>query len=119
MSKQEWETIGEGFLSQFFSNNTPEHFSQFYGNDSVLSVEKDKFLGAKDIIEKLTAVKTVKTPEDYEIQPSNNGILIFLSGKLQLENETNAFPFIRVFFLAPTQQGTIYVKNDMYKLTFG
>ena len=52
----------------------------------------------------------------HEIQPSNNGILIFMSGVLLLSGETNPLNFTRVFFVAQNQQGQLYIKNDMYKL---
>ena len=119
MSKPEWETIGENFLQQYFSANQYEHLLKFYGNDSILSVEKDKFNGGNEIAAKLASVPGEMKVSTYEIQPSTNGILIFISGGLTLQGEQNAFPFVRVFFLAPTQQGSLYIKNDMYKLTLG
>ena len=36
-----------------------------------------------------------------------------------LEGQTNALNFHRIFFLAPTNTGSIYVKNDMFLVTFG
>ena len=47
---------------------------------------------------------------EFEIQPSQNGILIFMTGQIQLEGESHALGFVRVFFLAPTQTGSIYGK---------
>jgi hypothetical protein len=84
-----------------------------------LSVETDKFSGINDICSKLTSVPANFKVTAYEIQPSINGILIFLNGQLQLIGEQNAFSFVRVFFLTSTQQGSIYIKNDMYQLTLG
>jgi len=37
---------------------------------------------------------------NYEIQPSDTGVLIYLSGLLILEGESNPINFVRVFFLA-------------------
>lgn len=90
----------------------------FYRDDSLLSVDNDKYLGTNDIVAKLTATPTKLKVDNHEIQPSTNGILIFLSGFLTLEGENNAIGFTRVFFLTPHQQ-SFYIRNDMYKLMLG
>ena len=46
--------------------------------------------------------------KSHEIQPSNNGILIFMNGALLLSGETNPLGFVRVFFVAQSQQGNLY-----------
>ena len=119
MSKPEYQLIGESFLQQFFSNNSSDHISKFYGNDSVLSVENDKYAGTKDITDKLSTISAQYQVSFNEIQPSQNGLLIFLSGKMLLQGESNAINFHRIFFLAPTENGSIYIKNDMFLITFG
>lgn len=119
MSKPEYEVIGESFLKQFFSNNSKEHISMFYGNDSILSVENDKYAGTNNITEKLSSISAQYQVSFNEIQPSQNGLLIFLSGKMLLHGETNPINFHRIFFLAPTENGSIYIKNDMFLITFG
>ena len=123
----EWIKIGEQFLQQFFSSSdinvrffdSYQHYANYYASDSILSVEKKKFVGTNDIATKLSSVPGAMQVNTHEIQPSNNGIIIFMSGLLQLQGEKNAFPFCRVFFLTSNQNGNIYVKNDMYKLTLG
>lgn len=118
MSKPEFEVIAESFLQQFFSNYSREHFALFYGNDSVLSVEKDKYTG-EDIADKLGSISAQFKVSFHESQPSNNGILIFLSGTMVLCGESNPISFQRIFFLSPTQTGSLYVKNDMFFTTSG
>lgn len=38
--------------------------------------------------------------KNHEIQPSGNGILIYLSGLILITGETNPINFVRVFYLA-------------------
>ena len=38
--------------------------------------------------------------KSWDAQPSQNGIVIYISGLLLIEGETNPINFVRVFFLA-------------------
>ncbi len=40
------------------------------------------------------------TPTNYDIQPSGTSILIYISGNLVIQGETNPMNFVRVFLLA-------------------
>lgn len=117
--KPEYETIGESFLQQYFSSNQRDFTAKFYGNDSILSVEKEKYYGSNDISDKLSSLSADYKVSFHEIQPSNNGILIILSGGMRFSGENNAINFTRVFFLTQAQTGSIYVKNDMFLITSG
>lgn len=117
--QDECNNIGKSFLQQYFGSHSEEHYANFYGNDSMLSVENDKFVGTKNIAEKLASIKSQYKVTFHEIQPSQNGILIFLSGQMVLDGETNPINFHRIFFLAASQTGSLYVKNDMFLITFG
>jgi hypothetical protein len=66
----------------------------------------------------------------WDAQPSENGIVIYLSGLLLIEGESNPINFVRVFFLASANNSffskiyfisfllIITVRNDIYKITF-
>ena len=115
--------IGESFLNYFFQS-TEVNFLNFtqntvnsYQNDSVLTFESEVFHGKQNIAEKLTTLNVnfilfilqlVTKFTNYEIQPSNNGILIYLSGTLTIQGETNEICFSRVFFLASMENGSFY-----------
>ena len=49
-----------------------------------MTVENEKFNGANDISDKLSTVEAEYKVTFHEIQPSNNGILIFLSGQMTM-----------------------------------
>ena len=130
------KSIGENFLQSFFSNTSPnvrlvllkQAQGQFYGSDSLLSFESETFFGNQQIFEKLNQLPIKQSEvKVYDIQPSGNGILIYLSGLLVVEGETNPMNFVRVFFLAAANNSyysnynltfLILVKNDIYKVTF-
>jgi hypothetical protein len=111
------KSIGESFLQSFFSQNVSGQAS-FYGNDSLLSFESEIFSGSQEIIGKLSSLPIKQSEvKNYEIQPSGTGILIYLSGLIIIEGESNPMNFVRVFFLA-NAGNSYYLKNDIYKVTF-
>ena len=110
------DNIGRQFLQAFFQQNAD--ISNFYGNDSILSFESETYIGRDDIVGKLKSFQVATIPTNYSVQPSNNGILIFCSGSLQLKGETNQMPFVRCIVLV-NSGGSYYIKNDIYKVTFG
>ena len=110
------DNIGRQFLQAFFQQNAD--ISNFYGNDSILSFESETYIGRDDIVGKLKSFQVATIPTNYSVQPSNNGILIFCSGSLQLNGETNQMPFVRCIVLV-NSGGSYYIKNDIYKVTFG
>ena len=106
--------IGLQFLQAFFSQNA--NISNFYGNDSVLTFETDNFIGKDEIVGKLKNLQVNTIPKNYSVQPSVNGILIYFAGMFQIAGEQNQMPFTRVIFLA-NNNGSYYIKNDIYKVT--
>ena len=110
------DNIGRQFLQAFFQQNAD--ISNFYGNDSILNVESDVFIGREEIVAKLKSIQVSTIPTNYSVQPSNNGILIFCSGMFQITGEQNQMPFVRCIFLV-NSGGSYYIKNDIYKITFG
>ena len=107
--------IGLQFLQAFFNQNAD--ISNFYGNDSILTFEKENLIGKDEIVGKLKNLQVNTIPKDYSVQPSVNGILIYFSGMFQIVGEQNQMPFTRCIFLA-NNNGSYYIKNDIYKVTF-
>lgn len=93
-------------------------YSSYYGNDSVLTFESEIFFGATNITTKLQSLNVATTFTHCDIQPGVSGILLLTSGTICLQGETNHLPFMRVMYLSQLN-GSYYVKNDVYKITFG
>lgn len=111
------KNIGQQFLQTFFGKGTID-YANYYGNDSVLTFESEVFFGQNNINEKLKSLNLSSNFTNFEVQPSASGILIFVSGTCCIAGESNQIPFMRVMFLAQSN-GSYYVKNDIYKITFG
>ena len=109
------KNIGEQFLKAFFSQGVD--ISNFYGNDSILTFENETLIGRDQILNKLKMLQINTIPNNYSVQPSKKGILIYFSGNCCIAGETNQMPFTRCIFLA-NANGSYYIKNDIYKLSF-
>ena len=81
------KNIGEQFLKAFFSQGVD--ISNFYGNDSILTFENETLIGRDQILNKLKMLQINTIPNNYSVQPSNNGILIYFSGNCCISGETN------------------------------
>ncbi len=110
------DNIGRQFLQAFFDKTAD--ISNFYGNDSILTFESENIIGKEEIVGKLKNLQVNTIPTNYSVQPSINGILIYFSGQFQIIGEQNQMPFSRCIFLAHNN-GSYYIKNDIYKVTFG
>lgn len=109
------QNIGEQFLKAFFTPGVDT--GNFYGNDSILTFEQETFIGKEDILSKIKMLAVNTIPNNYSVQPSSNGILIYFSGNCCIAGETNQMPFTRCIFLA-NSNGSYYIKNDIYKISF-
>ncbi|KAE9603039.1 hypothetical protein Lal_00012761 [Lupinus albus] len=119
------DSVAKAFVEHYYStfDNNRHALFGLYQDGSMLTFEGDKIQGAQAIVTKLTslpfqhchhAISTVDS------QPSgvNSGMLVFVSGTLQLAGEQNALKFSQMFHLLPTQQGSYYVLNDIFRLNY-
>lgn len=90
----------------------------------MLTFEGQRVQGQQNIVKKLTELsfQTVQhAPQTVDCQPTpNNGILVFVSGALRVDNDTNPLKFSQAFHLLPLPTGQgYYVFNDIFRLNYG
>ncbi|PKU81449.1 nuclear transport factor 2B [Dendrobium catenatum] len=89
----------------------------------MLSFEGAKTQGAAAITAKLTGLPFQQCQHNIstiDCQPSGpaGGVLVFVSGSLQLPGEQHALKFSQMFHLIPTPQASFYVLNDIFRLNY-
>ncbi|CAN6471817.1 unnamed protein product [Victoria cruziana] len=89
----------------------------------MLTFEGQKIQGAQNITAKLTSLPFQQCQHSIttvDCQPSGpaGGMLVFVSGNLQLAGEQHPLKFSQMFHLMPTQQGSFYVLNDIFRLNY-
>ncbi|KAK9113433.1 hypothetical protein Syun_020230 [Stephania yunnanensis] len=89
----------------------------------MLTFEGQKIQGSTNIVTKLTSLpfqqcKHAITTVDCQPSGPAGGMLVFVSGNLQLLGESHALKFSQMFHLMPTPQGSFYVLNDIFRLNY-
>ncbi|CAN1222332.1 Nuclear transport factor 2B [Linum grandiflorum] len=91
----------------------------------MLTFEGQKMLGVDQISAKLNGLPfdhckhLVSTVDSQAAPPPTGGIVVFVSGCLQLLGEEHPLRFSQMFHLLPTTQGTFFVQNDIFRLNYG
>ncbi|KAK4603265.1 nuclear transport factor 2B [Quercus suber] len=111
----------EHYYSTFDSNRSA--LANLYQEGSMLTFEGQKIQGSPNIVAKLTSLpfqqcKHHITTVDCQPSGPSGGMLVFVSGNLQISGEQHALKFSQMFHLIPTPQGSFYVLNDIFRLNY-
>ncbi|XP_047159404.1 nuclear transport factor 2B-like [Vigna umbellata] len=121
------DAVAKAFVDHYYStfDTNRSNLRNLYQEDSMLSFEGEKILGAHSIAAKLTSLPFHQCQHSIttvDCQPSGvgagAGVLVFVSGNLQLAGEQHALKFSQMFHLMPSQQGSYYVLNDIFRLNY-
>eukprot|EP00180_Rhodochaete_pulchella_P003179 Plantae.Rhodophyta-Rhodochaete_pulchella.ctg52372.p1 GENE.Plantae.Rhodophyta-Rhodochaete_pulchella.ctg52372~~Plantae.Rhodophyta-Rhodochaete_pulchella.ctg52372.p1 ORF type:complete len:139 (-),score=17.36 Plantae.Rhodophyta-Rhodochaete_pulchella.ctg52372:76-468(-) len=130
MEKQQWEQVGEAFVGHYYQtfDSNRQALAPLYRQNSMLTFEGERFMDAANIINKLTSLpfqkvvhQTVTIDTQPIVYPQPNGILVFVSGNLLVDDNVNPMKFSQTFtlFPDPAQPGNYWVHNDMFRLNYG
>ncbi|KAG7982150.1 hypothetical protein I3843_04G035400 [Carya illinoinensis] len=86
----------------------------------MLTFEGQKIQSSQNIVANLTSLLLQQCKHTINCQPSGpaGGMLVFVSGNLELAGEQHALKFSQMFHLIPTQQGSFYELNDIFGLNY-
>mmetsp|Transcript_15649 Transcript_15649/g.13312 ORF Transcript_15649/g.13312 Transcript_15649/m.13312 type:complete len:92 (-) Transcript_15649:192-467(-) len=91
----------------------------------MLTFEGEQFQGAGSIVQKIASLPFQKVRHqiikaDCQPNPSNNGVIVFVTGNLFVDDNSNPLKFGQVFHLAPNPStGGFYCMNDLFRLNIG
>ncbi|XP_058731776.1 nuclear transport factor 2A-like [Vicia villosa] len=119
------DALAKAFVEHYYTtfDNNRAGLATLYQEGSMLTFEGQKIQGSPNIVAKLTSLPFQQCHHSIttvDCQPStvNAGMLVFVSGNLQLGGEQHALKFSQMFHLIPTQQGSYYVQNDIFRLNY-
>ncbi|RWW34187.1 hypothetical protein BHE74_00022217 [Ensete ventricosum] len=133
------EAVAKAFVDHYYRtfDGNRAALGGLYHDASMLTFEGDKIQGAAAIVAKLTSLpfqQCAHAISTVDFQPSGpaGGMLVFVSGSLQLAGESHTLKFSQVcslsvfapfiyrlmFHLMPTPQGSFYVLNDIFRLNY-
>ncbi|KAF1333334.1 Nuclear transport factor 2, partial [Globisporangium splendens] len=114
------EQVATAFVQHYYTtfDQNRAGLANLYQDVSTMSWEGTMLTGQQAIVQKLSQLPQVL--HEYptvDVQPSTspNAILIFVQGKLKIE-DNNPIQFTQVFQLVAHQQGAYYIHNDVFRL---
>ncbi|KAI3832870.1 hypothetical protein MKX03_026631 [Papaver bracteatum] len=118
------EAVSKAFVEHYYSTFDANRGSlgSLYQETSMLTFEGQQIQGSQNIVAKLNSLpfqQCKHTITTVDCQPSGpaGGMLVFVSGSLQLAGEQHALKFSQMFHLMPAQN-TFYVLNDIFRLNY-
>ncbi|XP_021853548.1 nuclear transport factor 2B [Spinacia oleracea] len=121
---EEYEGLGTSFVNHYYHlfDNERSSLISLYQPTSLLTFEAQKFQGVEEISAKINSLpfdQCRHSISTIDSQPSSNGgIIVFVSGSLQLAGEEHHLRFSQMFHLIPTAQGSYFVQNDIFRLNY-
>ncbi|CAN6550972.1 unnamed protein product [Malus baccata var. baccata] len=119
------DAVSKAFVEHYYTlfDANRGALANLYQETSMLTFEGQKIQGSQSIVAKLTSLPFQQCQHSIttvDCQPSGpaGGMLVFVSGNLQLAGEQHALKFSQMFHLMPTQQGSFYVLNDIFRLNY-
>nr|CAB3457526.1 unnamed protein product [Digitaria exilis] len=117
------DAVVKAFVDHYyatFDNNRAE-LAGLYRDCSMLTFEGQKIQGGQNITAKLTSLPFATCKHQIstlDCQPSAGGVLVFVSGALQVNDEKHLLRFSQSFHLMPVETGIFYVQNDIFRLIY-
>ncbi|XP_057954529.1 nuclear transport factor 2B-like [Malania oleifera] len=119
------DAVAKAFVEHYYTtvDANRANLADLYQEASMLTFEGQKVQGSTDIVAKLTSLPFQQCQHSIttvDCQPSGpaGGMLVFVSGNLQLAGDEHALKFSQMFHLMPTPQGGFYVLNDIFRLNY-
>ncbi|KAK1383989.1 NTF2 domain-containing protein [Heracleum sosnowskyi] len=119
------DAVAKAFVEHYYTTFDMDRsgLANLYQDTSMLTFEGQKIQGSTNIVSKLVSLPFTQckhTITTVDCQPSGPaaGMLVFVSGTLQLVGEQHGLKFSQMFHLMPTPQGSFYVFNDIFRLNY-
>ncbi|WVZ68556.1 hypothetical protein U9M48_017484 [Paspalum notatum var. saurae] len=121
------DAVARAFVEYYYRTFDADRaaLAALYGRTSVLSFEGHAVAGAEEIARKLAQLPFQQCRHSVctvDCQPSPafpGSILVFVSGNLQLAGEEHQLRFSQMFQLVPSERGSFFVQNDIFRLNYG
>mmetsp|Transcript_12491 Transcript_12491/g.27256 ORF Transcript_12491/g.27256 Transcript_12491/m.27256 type:complete len:131 (+) Transcript_12491:97-489(+) len=127
--KPQFQVLGEAFVGHYYNNFDANraNLMGLYRDSSMLTFEGEQHMGAQQIVKKLVELpfqKVIHQIGTIDCQPTNanpNGIIVFVSGNLAVDDSEHPLKFSQTFHLMPDQgnPGQFWVHNDLFRLNYG
>ncbi|EFJ20863.1 hypothetical protein SELMODRAFT_230884 [Selaginella moellendorffii] len=125
MAAMDPDQVSRAFVDHYYNTFDANRAGlvSLYQDASMLTFEGQQFQGAPNIANKLNSLPFQQCKHNIstvDCQPSgaHGGMLVFVSGILQLPGEEHPLKFSQMFHLVPTAEGSLFVLNDIFRLNY-
>ncbi|KAM7197370.1 hypothetical protein V8F33_005591 [Rhypophila sp. PSN 637] len=118
----EFENIAKQFVDHYYNTFDTNRgaLAGLYRENSMMTFQSDKKLGAATIAQKLAELPFQKVKHEirsFESQPTpNDGIIILVAGALLVDEEQNPLNYAQTFQLVKDPAGAWFLFNDIFTL---
>lgn len=119
------DLLSKAFVEHYYStfDTNRQALVGLYEEGSMLTFEGQKVQGGQAISDKLNSLcfqqcKHIVSTVDCQPSGPAGGMVVFVSGNLQLPDEEHLLKFAQMFHLLPTPQGSFFVFNDIFRLNY-
>jgi hypothetical protein len=119
------DSLSKAFVEHYYTQFDTNRIAlvSLYDEASMLSFEGQQIQGAHNIGAKLNGLpfeqcKHIISTVDCQPSGPSGGMLVFVSGSLQLPGEEHSLKFSQMFHLLPTPLGSFYIFNDIFRLNY-
>jgi len=121
-----FQAVGEQFVQHYYQTFDSNRGGLFplYDANSMLTFEGEQFQSAQNIVQKLASLPFQKVQHQVvkcDCQPviGENGVMIFVTGNLIVDDNQNPLKFAQVFYLKQLAPEKFVCQNDMFRLNIG
>merc|ERR1711916_277279 len=121
-SNMDPQAVAQQFVQFYYNQFDADRsgIASLYTDQSMLTFEDKKAQGVQNIVQifvglGFSQVKHVVTSIDAQPSPGD-GILVFVSGNVHIDGNTNPVKFSQVFNLQPNGSGSFFILNDIMRL---
>nr|CDS33050.1 nuclear transport factor 2 [Hymenolepis microstoma] len=116
----DFETIGPAFVNAYYGKLQQNRTDvvDMYHDCALMSYEGLKIQGKQNILKHIESLswKTIKVDvSTCDFQPVDNGYLVFVNGKLKVDNGEKDLPFSE-FFLLKRLNNAVLILHSIFRL---
>ncbi|KAI9673113.1 MAG: Nuclear transport factor 2 [Caeruleum heppii] len=120
-----FEAVAQDFVKFYYSTFQSDRkgLAALYRDNSVLTFEGNRSVGASAIVEKLVSLAFEKVGHevisvDAQPQQVGEGIVVMVTGRFLVDDESNPMSFGQCFTLLPDGQGSYFIINDLFRIIY-
>ncbi|KAK9841087.1 hypothetical protein WJX84_001284 [Apatococcus fuscideae] len=119
------KAVGKAFVDHYYNtfDTARSSLASLYSEQAMLTFEGSETQGQQAILQKLTSLPFQQCKHhvatlDVQPSPMQGGIMVFVTGQLLTEGESQPLKFSQIFHLVASGN-SFALSNDLFRLNYG